>query len=67
VGEEANRSKARCHPDRMCVYAAGRWSESHAPYPGRSITLPETARAVERRRDGGMEVSRGHSSPAEPR
>lgn len=40
MGERARRLKARCHPDRRCVYAAGIWSESHAPYPGRSVSLP---------------------------
>ena len=67
VGEGANRPEARSHPDWMGVYAAGRWSESHAPYPGRSVVLLETARVAERRHDGAAEVSDGHSSPAEPR
>ena len=67
MGEGANRPEARCHPDRAGVYAAGRWSESHVPYPGRSVVLLGTARVVERRRDGAAEVSHGHSSPAEPR
>jgi len=40
MGEEAKVSEARCHPDWMVVYAAGRWSESHVPYPGRSVDLP---------------------------
>jgi RNA-directed DNA polymerase len=67
VGEGANRPKAQCHPDLACVYAADRWSESHASYPGRSLVLLETARAVERRHDGAGEVSNGQSSPAESR
>jgi len=44
MGEEAKVSEARCHPDRMVVYAAGRWSESHVSYPGRSVVLPECYR-----------------------
>ena len=40
MGEEARRSKARCHPDHAGVYAAGMWGESHASYPGRSVYLP---------------------------
>ena len=41
VGEGAKRPEARCHPDLAGVYAAGRWGESHASYPGRSACLPE--------------------------
>jgi hypothetical protein len=66
VGEGANRPKAQRHPDLTGVYAADRWSESHASYPGRSFALLETARVVERRRDGAGEVSNGQSSLAEP-
>jgi len=36
AGEGANKSEARCHPDRTVVDAAGVWGESHAPYPGRA-------------------------------
>ncbi len=43
------------------VYAAGIWEEGHAHYPGRSASLPR-ATGVARRRDGLVEVSRGHSS-----
>src|SRR4030065_1816460 len=35
-----------------------------ASYPGRSVRLAERSSAVERRCEGGAEVSRGHSSPA---
>jgi hypothetical protein len=62
MGEGAQGPEARYHPDRMCVYAAGGWGESHAPYPGRSACLPETANSVERRCEGQPEVSRGRSS-----
>ena len=54
--------KPNSHSDRLMVYAAGIWDESHAPYPGRSGFLPGTARAAARRADGESEVSRGHSS-----
>jgi hypothetical protein len=30
-------------PDRADVDAAGKWSEGHAPYPGRSRLAPESA------------------------
>ena len=40
VGERAQRLEARCHPDRRGVYAAGRWSDGHASYPGRSARVP---------------------------
>ena len=53
--------KPYSHPDRSGVDATGMWSEGHAPYPGRSISLPR-ASVVERRRARVMEVSRGHSS-----
>jgi hypothetical protein len=43
------------------VDAAGIWGEGHAHYPGRSANLPR-ATGVERRRDGLVEVSRGHTS-----
>ncbi len=52
MGEGAKRPEARCHPDRAGVDAAGRWGESHAPYPGRSAQLPERA-------SGHREVTRG--------
>jgi len=45
----------------VAVYAAGRWDEGHAHYPGRSVSLP-CATGAERRRDGLAEVSRGHTS-----
>jgi len=54
--------KPESHPDLLEVYAAGIWDESHAPYPGRSGSLPEKARVAERWADGESEVSRGHSS-----
>ena len=67
MGEGANKPEAQCHPDRAGVDAADGWSESHASYPGRSLVLLETARAVVRRLDGAKEVSNGQSNPAEPR
>lgn len=39
MGEGARRPEARCHPDWAGVDAAGRWSESHASYPGRAAAL----------------------------
>ncbi len=39
VGERANGLEARCHPDRVGVYAAGMWGEGHASYPGRPVRL----------------------------
>jgi hypothetical protein len=44
----------------MDVYAAGISVKVGAHYPGRSAGLP-CATAVERRRDGWAEVSRGYS------
>ena len=44
----------------MVVYAAGISVKVGAHYPGRSVDLP-SATAVEKRRDGSAEVSRGHS------
>ena len=41
MGEGAKKPEARCHPDRQGVDAPGRWEESHASYPGRSVRLPE--------------------------
>ncbi len=32
--------KPESHSECCGVYAAGVWSEGHAPYPGRSVTLP---------------------------
>ena len=61
MGERAKRLEARSHPDRVGVYAAGIWEESHASYPERSAVLPRASR-VARRGDGAAEVSRGHSS-----
>ena len=37
MGERAKRLEARCHPDRVGVYAAGMWGEGHASYPGRPV------------------------------
>jgi hypothetical protein len=54
--------KPDSHSDRLVVDAAGRWDESHAPYPGRSGSLPMKARVAVRRANGESEVSRGHSS-----
>ena len=54
--------KPDSHPGRSAVDAAGMWDEGHAPYPGRSGSLPERARVAVRRADGESEVSRGHSS-----
>jgi len=45
----------------VAVDAAGIWDEGHAHYLGRSASLP-CATGVERRRDGLVEVSRGHMS-----
>ena len=33
--------KPDSHSDRLAVYAADIWDESHAPYPGRSGSLPK--------------------------
>jgi hypothetical protein len=46
--------KPESHPERSVVYAAGIWDEGHAPYPGRSGLLPETASVVVRRRVGSQ-------------
>lgn len=40
MGEEAELSEARCHPDWVGVYATGMWGEGDAFYPGRSTRLP---------------------------
>lgn len=61
MGEGAYKPKAQCHPDRTGVYVAGRWSEGHASYLGRSVVVLETARDVERRTDATAEVSSGHT------
>ena len=42
------------HPERVDVYAAGRWSEGHAPYPGRSAFSPN-----------GLDALRGASMKAQ--
>ena len=52
MGKGATISKARCHPDRSGVDAAGIWGEGHAPYPGRSAYLLEGAREAGRRTMG---------------
>lgn len=54
--------KPDSHPDQQAVYATGIWDESHAPYPGRSDSLPMVARVAARRADGESGVSRGRSS-----
>ena len=41
MGEGANRTEARSHPDRTGVDATGRWSEGDESYPGRSAHLPQ--------------------------
>lgn len=45
MGEGAKLPKARCHPDRAGVDAAGICGEGHAPYPGRSAGSPEGKRS----------------------
>ena len=55
-------SKSDTCTEGSCVYAAGISVKVGAHYPGRSASLPR-ATAVMRRRDGGAEVSRGHSRP----
>jgi RNA-directed DNA polymerase len=62
VGEGANKPEAQSHPDWTGVDAAGRWSEGHASYLGRSAVVLETARDAERRTDAAAEVSNGRSS-----
>ena len=52
-------SKSNTCTEDMDVDAAGISVEVDAHYPGRSVDLP-CATAVERRRDGSAEVSRGH-------
>jgi hypothetical protein len=47
VGEGAQKSEARSHPDRQVVYAAGMWGESHAPYPGRAADSRERQQSAE--------------------
>lgn len=54
--------KPDSHSDRLVVDATGMWDKSHAPYPGRSGSLPNEARVAARRTDGESEVSRGRSS-----
>ena len=49
----------------MAVYAAGISVKVGEHYPGRSADLP-CARAVARRFDGSVEVSRGHNRPFDP-
>ena len=61
MGEGAKRPEARCYPDLTGVDAAGRWGESHASYPGRSVCLP-CASCTERCGEGQAEVSRGRIS-----
>jgi hypothetical protein len=53
-------SKSNNCPEGMAVYAAGISGKVSVHYPGRSVR-PPSARNVERRFDGGAEVSRGHS------
>ncbi len=53
-------SKSDTCTEGMDVDAAGISVKVGAHYPGRSVDLP-CATAVERRRDGSAEVSRGHS------
>lgn len=62
MGKGANKPEAQSHPDRTGVDAAGRWSEGHASYLGRSVVVLETARDAERRTDAAAEVSNGQSS-----
>jgi hypothetical protein len=52
--------KSEAYPESRCVDGARMSVEVCAHYPGRSRVLP-MATAVERRRDGAREVSRGHS------
>jgi hypothetical protein len=54
--------KPDSHSDWLVVDATGIWDESHAPYPGRSGSLPNEGRVAARRADGESEVSRGRSS-----
>src|SRR2546422_5796095 len=67
-GEGAKKPEAQCHPDRVGVDATGRWSESHASYPGRPRPTPVTGDV---RLSGWPRtergVSRGHSSGAHSR
>ena len=56
MGEEAKRSKARCHLDLAGVYVAGMWGEGHASYPGRSVYLPKWL-VLPRDRAMGMQKS----------
>lgn len=64
-GEGAKAPEAQRHPDRAGVDATGRWSESHAHYPGRPRPTPVTGDV---RLSGWPRtergVSRGHSSGA---
>ncbi len=53
-------SKSDTCTEGMDVDAAGISVKMGAHYPGRSVDLP-SATVVERRRDGSIEVSRGHS------
>lgn len=40
MGEGADLPEARCHLDRVGVYATGIWGEGDASYSGRSTHLP---------------------------
>jgi hypothetical protein len=53
-------SKSNTCTEGVIVYAAGISVKVGAHYPGRSADLP-CATVAKRRRDGSVEVSRGHS------
>ena len=55
-------SKSDTCMEGSCVDAAGISAKVGGHYPGRSASLPRATAAM-RRRDGGAEVSRGHSRP----
>ncbi len=54
-------SKPGTCTERNDVYPTGISVKVGVQYPGRSGSLPERATGVDRRGDGGAEVSRGHS------
>ncbi len=56
-----NYLKSKTYTEVLHVDGAVMNGEVSAHYPGRSPLLPKSATVVERWRDGGGEVSRGHS------
>jgi hypothetical protein len=58
--------KSKTYTEVLGVDVAVMNVEVSAHYPGRSPLLPMSATVAERRREGGGEVSRGHSRRIDP-